>query len=88
MRVAAAAASALSAAAAGCGPTLQPHLDRFIAATFLASIHHKAPVADAAARALAGDKSHAALRLECRSILVFTQVLACRLRCTAVSARN
>ncbi len=53
-RVAVAAAGALSAAAIACGPTLEPHLDRFLAALFSASVQPNPEVADAACKALSG----------------------------------
>jgi hypothetical protein len=53
-RVATAAAGALSAAAATCGPTLEPHLDRFLAALFGAAASPRPDVAAAACQALAG----------------------------------
>lgn len=53
-RVAAAAAGALSAAAATCGPTLEPHLDRFVTALFGATVSPKQEVAEAACKALDG----------------------------------
>lgn len=54
-RVATAAAGALSAAAATCGPTLEPHLDRFMAALFGAAVSPRQEAANAAGTALAGE---------------------------------
>ena len=56
-RLATAAAGALSAAAATCGPTLEPHLDRFLSALFGAAASPRPEVAAAAHQALAGEQA-------------------------------
>lgn len=63
-RVATAAAGALSAAAATCGPTLEPHLDRFLAALFGAAVSPRPEVATAACQALAGEQAKSSSPVE------------------------